>query len=278
MSLPAEFLDFQCPGCRYKFHLDNVTELESVPCPDCEMEVPVPRFETLRGERRPQRAAPQEPPPSVPRLPVTVSQPAVGAGRPPEPKRPLPPPMPVQPSAWKQLRQHLMRTFFESRTGMVLLLGAVGLGGAGAWWAWQASELQRHEGMVNAAWNDADVAFRQGQFDVAEKEYRRVMKRAKDWGSRGLPHAELAGRMRELSSHAKTVNASLEKQTGTLDQDAFAELSGVVTELLGDQPVPMPGAENEEDGEEWSTVWSEEYQRHYYVHNTTQATAWELPS
>ena len=36
--------------------------------------------------------------------------------------------------------------------------------------------------------------------------------------------------------------------------------------------------QNEEDGEEWSTVWSEEHQRHYYVHNATQATAWELPS
>ena len=102
--------------------------------------------------------------------------------------------------------------------------------------------------------NDADVAFRQGQFVVAETEYRRVVKRSRDWGSRGLPHGELAGRMRELSSQAEKVNASLKKKTELLDEDAFDELSRTLTELLGDQPVPSPGAESGENGEDGSPV------------------------
>ncbi len=262
MSQPTEYLDFQCPACRHEFHLEVNADVEEVVCPDCDTSVKVPRFETLKlsPAERPSRDTtidtspvsetaaanrPAEPPPSAAVAAVGTHsvQEAVrrdGAGT--RPAGPIYGPE-TSLSGWKRFRRWFFRAFFESRAGMAVLLGTILIGTVATWWIWQRSETQRHEGLVAAAWDKADVAFRQAQFDDASVNYQEVVSRAQQWGTQGGPHVELAQQMIGLADRAEAVSAALAAGTAPLPEAAFADMKQSVAELLEGQDMPPAGAD-----------------------------------
>ncbi|HCC99406.1 MAG TPA: hypothetical protein DER64_02670, partial [Planctomycetaceae bacterium] len=224
--------------------------------------VKVPRFETLKlsPAERPSRDTtidtspvsetaaanrPAEPPPSAAVAAVGTHsvQEAVrrdGAGT--RPAGPIYGPE-TSLSGWKRFRRWFFRAFFESRAGMAVLLGTILIGTVATWWIWQRSETQRHEGLVAAAWDKADVAFRQAQFDDASVNYQEVVSRAQQWGTQGGPHVELAQQMIGLADRAEAVSAALAAGTAPLPEAAFADMKQSVAELLEGQDMPPAGAD-----------------------------------
>jgi hypothetical protein len=262
MSQPTEYLDFQCPTCRHEFHLEVTADVEEVVCPDCAASVKVPRFETLKlsPADRPSRDTmvdtspvpetatadgPVEPPPSAAVAaggthPVQESvrrdwSGARSAGPIYGPETSL--------SGWKRFRRWFFQAFIESRAGMTVLLGTILIGTVTTWWIWQRSETQRHEDLVAKAWDKADVAFRQAQFDDASVNYQKVVSRAQQWGPRGGPHGELAQQMKGLADRAEAVSAALAVETAPLPEASFADLKQSVAELLEGQDMPPAGTD-----------------------------------
>lgn len=256
MSQPAEYLDFQCPTCRHEFHLEVNADVDEVVCPDCDTSVKVPRFETLK-------LPPSEPPDpdptngtspvpetaaAEPAPPVAVASAGTQPGQDPvrrdwvgtRPAGPIYGPE-TSLSVWKRFRRWFFQAFFESRAGMAVLLCTILLGTAATWWIWQRSENQRHEGQVAAAWEKADVAFRQAQFDDAGVNYQEVVSRAQQWGRPGGPHEELATLMKGLVERADAINSALVAEATPLPEASFADLKQSVAELLEGQDMPPAG-------------------------------------
>lgn len=226
-------------------------DVDSVECPNCGEPVAVPRFEVLNvPPAKPGGTAGGPAGDSAP-MPETVAPPelkAVDAGAEANVGRSRPgrvAPQPIYtataaPSAMKSVRQWCFRVFFESRTGMLAVMGAVAVSGLVTWVLWSHSEFQRHDALVISAWDGADVAFRQANFVAAEKAYGRVVQRSVAWGRSGVRHARLARQMQEVAKQAGVVDSALNDTSIPLGEALFSGLTRSVAELLGPEPVPSP--------------------------------------
>jgi ABC-type oligopeptide transport system substrate-binding subunit len=132
---------------------------------------------------------------------------------------------------------------------MAVLLVTIVVGSVATLLVWQGGETQRHQALVASAWNKADVAFRQAQFDDAKAAYEQVVVRSDEWGRPGKIHTQLARRMKDLAEQAEEFSASLADTTVPLKESAFDKVFESVSELLGQQAMPVAGmAVEETDG------------------------------